>query len=143
MTTAATSQAQKEYERFKKQQQRASETPQQREARLQKMREYNSRIKMNATAEEREAQKEYERDRKKQQRANETPQQREARLQKMKEYDAKITWEYNATITSDEKGKDKSTPAFSGTKEYDRTQKRIQRERETSEQREERLQKAR
>ena len=100
------------------------------------MREYNARKKMNATAEEIQAQKDYEKNKKKQQRANETPQQREARLQKMKEYDAKI-------MGSTRKSRDKSSMPFSLTKEYDRNQKRMQRERETPEQREERLQKAR
>ena len=143
--TAQEGETQKEIERIKKQKQRASETPQQREARLQKMREYNARKKMNATSEEIEAQKEYERDRKKQQRANETPQQREARLRQNKEYSARI----NPTADIRDKQRaafarwDKTTPAFSGTKEYDRNQKRIQRERETPEQREMRLQKAR
>ena len=107
------------------------------------MREYNARrtstFKLNATIQEHEAKKEYERNKKKQQRANETPQQREARLEKMRDYDARR----NSTEDSTEKCKKKSTPAFPNTKEYDRNQKRIQRERETPEQREERLQKAR
>ena len=144
-TTAQEREAQKEYERIKKQKQRASETPQQREARLQKMREYSARshstFKLNATAEEKQAHKEYERVKKKQQRANETPQQREVRLQKMKEYEGRITEEYNASTSSTEKCKERSK--YSYTKEYDMKQKRIQRERETPEQREERLQKAR
>ena len=133
--------AQKEFERNKKKQQRASETPQQREARLQKMREYNARrtstFKLNATIQEHEAKKEYERNKKKQQRANETPQQREARLEKMRDYNARTYLTDNFT----EKYKKKGT--FSYTKEYNRNQKMIQRERETAQQREERLQKAR
>ena len=84
---------------------------------------------------------EYERIKKKQQRANETPQQREVRLQKMKEYQARITEEYNASISSPEKCRERSK--YSYTREYDMKQKRIQRERETPEQREDRLQKAR
>ena len=72
--TAQEGETHKEIERIKKQKQRASETPQQREARLQKMREYSARshstFKLNATAEEKQAHKEYERTKKKQQRAS-------------------------------------------------------------------------
>ena len=147
--TAKELEAKKEYERIKKKNQRACETPQQREARLQKMREYTARrssaFKDSATAEEQAALRDYEKSKKKQQRANETPQQREACLQQNREYYAKI----NPIPNPRDKQRaafarwDKSAPAFSGTKEYDRNQKRIQRERETPEQREERLQKAR
>ena len=83
--TAKECEAKKEYERTKKQNQRASETPQQREARLQKMRVYTARrssaFKDSVTAKDQAALREYEKNKKKQQRANETPQQKEARLQ--------------------------------------------------------------
>ena len=110
-----------------------------RESRLQKKRDDEAHrratFKVNATPRDIEAQREYERNKKKKQLANETPQQREARLQRMRNYRAR---------SSSTKGRrDKSTPAVSYTREYDRNQRRIQRERETPQQREERLQKAR
>ena len=119
---------------------RADDTSGNRELGLQKKRDNSAKrrsdFKFNATDQEREAQREYERKKKKQQRQNETPEQREARLQKKRDYRA----EFYGSV---ERRKDKSTPAFSCTREYDRNQRRIQRERETPEQREERLRKAR
>ena len=110
-----------------------------RESRHQKKRDdeglRRATLKSNATPRDIEAQREYQRNKKKKQLANETPQQREARLQRMRDYRAR---------SSSTKGRrDKSTPAVSYTREYDRNQRRIQRERETPQQREERLQKAR
>ena len=98
-----------------------------RESRLQKKRDDDASrrttFKTNATPREIEAQREYERNKKKKQLANETPQQREARLQRMRDY--------RARSSSAEGRKDKSTPAVSSyTREYDRNQQRIQRERE-------------
>ena len=111
-----------------------------RETLLQKKRDDSARrrsnFNANATDQEREAQREYERNKKRQQRANETLEQREDRLQKMKEYKARIN--------STEDGMNKRVSnKFCYTREYDRIQRSIQRERETPEQREERLQKAR
>ena len=111
-----------------------------RETSLQKKRDDSARrrsnFNSNATDQEREAQREYERNKKRQQRANETLEQREDRLQKMKEYKARIN--------STEDGMNKRVSnKFCYTREYDRIQRSIQRERETPEQREERLQKAR
>ena len=98
-----------------------------RESRLQKKRDdealRRATFKSNATPRDIEAQREYERNKKRKQLANETPQQREARLQRMRDY--------RARISSTEGRKDKSTPAVSSyTREYDRNQQRIQRERE-------------
>ena len=50
---------------------------------------------------------------------------------------------YRARSSSTKGRRDKSTPALSYTREYDRNQRRIQRERETLQHREDRLQKAR
>ena len=106
---------------------------------MQKKRDDNARrrcnFNSNATAQEKEAQREYERNKKRQQRASETPQQREVRLRKMREYKARLS--------TTEEGTEKTASKFCYTSEYDRIQRKIQRERETSEQREERLLKAR
>ena len=119
---------------------RAEDTSKSRELSLQKKRDdmakRRSDFKSNATDEQREAQREYERNRKKKQRENETPQQREARLKRMRDYRA-------SNLGSTERRDDKTSPGFSYTGEYDRDQRRIQRERETPQQREDRLQKAR
>ena len=66
-----------EYDRSRKRDKRAAETPEEREARLQKMRDYNASRKV------------ADKERKKKQLANETPEQREARLQRMRDYRAR------------------------------------------------------
>ena len=65
-----------EYDRSRKRDKRAAETPEEREARLQKMRDYNASRKV------------ADKERKKKQLANETPEQREIRLKKVREYSA-------------------------------------------------------
>ena len=90
---------QRELERNKKRQQLANETPEQREARLQRMRNYranyfgyNERRKDKPVV---SATREYDRMQKSIQRERETPEQREERLQKAREY--KETYKRKAT----------------------------------------------
>ena len=114
----------REYERIRKQEQRLNETPEQREARLQKMRDYSAKRRG----------------------SDETPEQREARLKKMKEYIAAKREDKKKQQTNDGKDalevKKKNIP-YSYTREYDKMKKREQRANETPEQRESRLQKMR
>ena len=116
---------------------RANETQEERDARLQRMREYSASRRATQekeTSESRQAQKEHEAKMKREQRAKETPAQREARLQKMKDYRARIKSE------SVSQGRPAPIPDF---RAYDRDQKRTQRALETPEEKEARLQKAR
>ena len=122
-------------------QRRARETSKEREVRLCKKREDSARrrstFKTDASDKAREAQREYERNKKKEQRARESSEQREARLQKMRAYQEGKRREM---------GCEKKAPQIQNLHDlhkYEREQKRAQRERETAEQKEKRLQKAR
>ena len=116
------------------------ETPQEREARLQKARDYKQAAKAKKSQEvlnaEKEARREYERNRKQDQRAKETHEDKEVRLLKKRE-----SW-------ANSKPKGPSVSANDPRKgahklEYDRMQKRAQRANETSQEREARLEKMR
>ena len=115
-------QTQQEYERSRKREQRQKETSEQREIRLQKMRDYSAKRRG----------------------TNESPEQREARLKKMREYKAarKLKEDINAPGGRKDKKSEKES-GYCYTQEYDTALKREQRKRETSEQREVRLQKMR
>ena len=129
----------KHHDRCRKREQRAKETPEERESRLQSRRDYRARKVREASSEERIAQREDERRRKNEQRARireaETSQERDARLQKRREYLAKF---YGEPVA--EKRKQRTADEL---REYERKQKRDQRARETPEERERRLQKMR
>lgn len=133
------SEERRHHDRSRKREQRASETHEQRESRLQNRREIRAQKAREASSEERLAQREYERCRKNEQRAyirkNETPQEREIRLHKRREYEAHF---YGEAV--EEKRKQRTGDDI---REYERNQKKEQRARETSEQRERRLQKMR
>ena len=118
-----------EYDRKRKSAQRAMETPEQREERLQKMREYKANRRAKMTDEEFEAERKYEREKKKEQRARETPEQREARLQRYRDYNR-----YKATNTL--KVEQLASRSVQELLEYDMKRKSAQWAMETPEQRE-------
>ena len=118
---------------------RANETQEEYNARLQKMREYSASHRAAQRKETSEAsrqlQREKEAKRKRDQRAKETPAQKEARLQKAREYQA------NRFGPVPEGGR-KPKPVVD-LRAYEREKQKELRERETPEQRDSRLQKAR
>ena len=102
-------------DRMRRRSERAKETQEHREARLQKMREYGAirraKIRSKATNEQLEAERKYEREKKREQRARETPEQREARLQRYRDYNRnratnplKVEQPYDDSTCSDSSG---------------------------------------
>ena len=123
----------------RKKDQRANETPEQRESRLLKRRESRAQKSREASSEEKLAQREYERVRKNDQRARiretEISEERDERLQRRREYESKL---YGEPI------KERQSPKRGNSlREYEKNRKQEQRARETSQQREKRLQKMR
>ena len=100
-----------EYERKQKQQHRAQETTEQRESRLQRMRDYSA------------VRKDWDKKRMKEARANETAEQREARLQKMRDNSAA------RRATKAERAKEAAVypeiPRVGSAKEREKTRKRV------------------
>ena len=125
--------AQREYERNKKKQQRAIETPQQREARLQKMRDYRAEV-FGSTERGRDKSpancysREYDRNQKRIQRERETSQQREERLQSAREYMS--TYKHKATPKEKEAIRQKMAVSRAN-----RTEEQVAKDREAARQR--------
>ena len=117
------------------------ESQEEREARLQRARDYKHKVKSQEVLDaEKDARRKYERNKKREQRARETKEEKDARLQKIREYRAgsfpkEQPKQAPISNTDPRKGARKL--------EYDRNQKRLQRANETPEQREARLEKMR